>query len=221
MQTTVSTFLPTAAPVQVAPLRGDATAPSCCPPRPRLLVVPGLHGSGPDHWQSWLQRRTPGSRRVEQQDGSQPDLDAWAARIGATLEAEPPGPWIAVAHSFGALALVQHLLGTAPADDGAGVVSALLVAPASPVRFGVGPRLARRVSSAELLVLTSGNDPWLPTELALTWAHAWGARLTDLGDLGHVNPASGFGPWPQVLPFIERLRQRQQAAQRARAARPD
>jgi hypothetical protein len=196
---------------------GDAASPACCPPRPRLLVVPGLHGSGIDHWQSWLQRRTPGSRRVEQLDWSAPDRDAWVARIGQTLQAEPPGPWIAVAHSFGCLALVQHLLNP-EVDASRPVVAGLLVAPASPWRFGLKAQLMRRVASAELTVLASSNDPWLPTEVALGWAHAWGARLTDLGDAGHVNPASGHGPWPQVLPHLERLRQRWHSAQRERAA---
>lgn len=193
---------------------GPSAAGCCGAPRPRLLVVPGLHGSGSDHWQSWLQRRTPGSRRVEQLDWHTPDLGAWAARIRHTLQAEPPGPWIAAAHSFGCLAVVQHLL-SPEVDADRPVVAALLAAPASPWRFGVDALLMRRVTRAALTVLASSNDPWLPTEAALGWAHAWGARLTDLGDAGHVNTASGHGPWPQVLPHLERLRQRWHAAQRA------
>ena len=29
-------------------------------------------------------------------------------------------------------------------------------------------------------------------------ARAWGGRLVDLGEVGHLNPASGFGDWPQA-----------------------
>ncbi|MFZ4651970.1 MAG: RBBP9/YdeN family alpha/beta hydrolase [Rubrivivax sp.] len=197
------------------PIAATSAGGGCCAPRPRLLVVPGLHGSGSDHWQSWLQRRTPGSRRVEQSDWGTPDLEAWVARLRHTLQAEPPGPWIAAAHSFGCLALVQHLL-SPEVDAERPVVAALLVAPASPWRFGLEAQLMRRVTRAELTVLASSNDPWLPTEAALGWAHAWGARLTDLGDAGHVNAASGHGPWPPVLQQLERLRQRWQAAKRGR-----
>jgi predicted alpha/beta hydrolase family esterase len=38
-------------------------------------------------------------------------------------------------------------------------------------------------------------------------AHDWGSRLVDLGEVGHLNPASGFGPWPLAHAFIEQLSQ--------------
>jgi predicted alpha/beta hydrolase family esterase len=60
--------MPTAAPEGAAP-----TAP-------RLLIVPGLHDSGPAHWQSWLEAQEPGARRVVQRDWQAPDLERWAAR---------------------------------------------------------------------------------------------------------------------------------------------
>jgi predicted alpha/beta hydrolase family esterase len=36
-------------------------------------------------------------------------------------------------------------------------------------------------------------------------AHAWGSRLVDLGNVGHLNPASGYGPWPRAEAFIREL----------------
>ena len=78
----------------------------------RLLIVPGLHDSGPAHWQSWLQAQHRDALRVKQRDFSEPDLDRWATRIGHTLStAGEDTRWIAVAHSFGCLALARHLLG--------------------------------------------------------------------------------------------------------------
>ena len=41
------------------------------------LIVPGLHGSGPDHWQSWFERRIPNCVRVVQSDWS----DAQSAAV--------------------------------------------------------------------------------------------------------------------------------------------
>jgi len=35
---------------------------------PRLVTVPGLHGSEGAHWQTWLERQLPKSRRVDQDD---------------------------------------------------------------------------------------------------------------------------------------------------------
>jgi predicted alpha/beta hydrolase family esterase len=31
--------------------------------------------------------------------------------------------------------------------------------------------------------------------------------LLDLGEVGHLNPASGFGDWPQALELVKRLDQ--------------
>ena len=48
----------------------------------RVLIVPGLHNSGPEHWQSRWQRLYPQFERVEQDDWNLPDLAAWSARTG-------------------------------------------------------------------------------------------------------------------------------------------
>lgn len=187
---------------------------TCCPRPPRLLVIPGLHGSPAGHWQSWLERRWRSSRRVEQHDWARADLHAWSDRIGEVLAAEPPGPWIAIAHSYGCLALLQHVLDECP-RGGATLAAALLVAPADPARFGTQALLRRRVPLPRATVLASSNDPWLPTHAALPWAHAWGLPLVDLGEAGHVNVASGHGPWPWLLQQVERQRQCWHAARHA------
>jgi len=36
-------------------------------------------------------------------------------------------------------------------------------------------------------------------------ASAWGSTLIDLGEAGHVNAASGFGPWPGGPVLRDRL----------------
>lgn len=195
----------------------DDDGPSCsrCA-EPRLLIVPGLQGSGAAHWQSWLERRSPGARRIRLSCWSRPDLPAWRQAIDAALSAERPGPWIAVAHSLGCLAVLQHLLERPPAPR-SGLVAALLVAPTDPLRHAAGAALSRPVgplSGTDLLVLASSNDPYLPTHAALPWAHVWGARLQDLGDAGHVNVASGHGPWPFARAQVQRLAQRWHAQRR-------
>lgn len=183
---------------------------------PRVLIIPGLHGSGPEHWQTWLQQRHRGSRRVEQADWSLPGLDAWAERIDQTVADEGPGRWIAVAHSFGALALLRHLQ-----LRGAGaIVAAMLVAPAEPRRFGVEDQLVRRCPLRELLVVASRNDPWMTFDRAKAWAACWGAALLDAGEVGHINPASGFGPWPLAETLVQRRLQAWHAARRLDRAHP-
>jgi uncharacterized protein len=78
----------------------------------RILTVPGLGGSGPEHWQTWLERSLPGTGRVEQDDWDRPHRDKWLARlVGAVAEA--PGA-VLVAHSLGCI-LVAHAAREYPA----------------------------------------------------------------------------------------------------------
>lgn len=184
---------------------------------PRVLIIAGLHGSGEDHWQTWLQQRSRGSRRVEQDDWAVPDLDGWASRIDETIESASPGSrWIAVAHSFGCLALLRHLQ-----LRGVGAIaSAILAAPADPRRFGADEQLLRRSPLRDAVIVGSRNDPWLSFDAARAWAACWDVALLDGGDLGHINPASGFGPWPLVARLVERRQQRWSAMRRLDHARP-
>ena len=52
------------------------------------------------------------------------------------------------------------------------------------------------------IVAASRNDPLASYPCVAALARAWGSRLVDLGEVGHLNPASGFGDWPQAERFI-------------------
>ena len=176
---------------------------NCIAAAPRVLIVPGLNDSGPGHWQSRLQRQHRTARRVMQSDWQRPDLDRWAEAIGETLAREPSGAWVAVAHSFGCLALARWLrLG------GRGVQAALLVAPADPLKFGVTHRLPGDALPIRSVLVASRTDPWMSYGTAEGWARLWGSQLVDLGDAGHINIDSGHGPWPLAAQLVERQIQR-------------
>lgn len=163
-----------------------------------VLVVPGLNGSGPAHWQSWIEGLI-GAQRVQQDDWSQPDIDSWSARVDGAIVAQARPVWL-VAHSFGCLASV--VAASRWADRIAG---ALLVAPASPDRFGITSRIPDTALPFPALLAASRNDPWMKFLSAAQWADRWGARLVDLGEAGHVNPESGHGPWPVGLELFRQL----------------
>lgn len=181
----------------------------------RVLIVPGLRDSGPTHWQTWLQNQFAGAVRVEQDDWDRASLPAWSMRIGETLERQGAHTdWVAVAHSFGTLALAHHLAqhaGSALGDaTGVGprhgrIVAALMVAPADPVKFQIEERLPRHQLGLPLSVIGSENDPWMPLDRARDWAHAWGAGFRNLGQVGHINTESGFGPWPLARQKVDEL----------------
>lgn len=166
----------------------------------RLLVIPGLHDSGAAHWQSWLQSFYRDAERVQQRDWSDPHLQRWADRIDRTLErAGSSGPWVAVAHSFGCLALARHL---AERPDSP-IRAALLVAPAEPDKFGLAARLPTHRLPVPTTLFSSDTDPWMSAAGARRWAARWGAQQVNLGDAGHINAEAGFGPLPRARRWVE------------------
>lgn len=121
---------------------------------PRLVTVPGLHGSEGAHWQTWLERQFPRSLRVEQDDWDAPDLAGWAHSVRALLERER-GPFVLAAHSFGCLAAAHALAHWPHAGDVAGV---LLVAPASPLKFTFAGAFDARRLPVPSIVIGSETD---------------------------------------------------------------
>jgi serine hydrolase len=176
------------------------------------LIVPGLNGSGAEHWQSWLERKVPSAVRVIQRDWSDPYLPHWSARVRRELN-RVPGEIFIVAHSFGCLAAAQ-----ATFDWGERVSGLMLVAPADPDKFGAGAFVPERPLGVPAVLVASTNDPWMRFNRAVEWAEAWGAELVNLGAAGHINPAAGFGPWPEGLAILRRLRREASAFSERRPA---
>lgn len=183
-------------------------------PRPepvRLLVLPGLHDSGPGHWQTWLQAQHRDALRVRQRDWAEPALERWSERIDHTLALHPRQRFVAVAHSFGCLALADHLARRADSP----IAAALLVAPADPDRFGLGPRLPPLRLPLSTTMVISDTDPWMKPATARRWAQRWGCHVVGLGDAGHVNVESGHGRLPLAARWVQGVTQRLLREQRA------
>ena len=60
------------------------------------------------------------------------------------------------------------------------------------------------------IVVASTNDEYVSVARAREFAEWWGSELVLIGDAGHINGASGYGPWPEgeamLLEFLEELR---------------
>ncbi|MFL9922781.1 alpha/beta hydrolase [Herbaspirillum lusitanum] len=169
----------------------------------RILVVPGLHGSGPGHWQSRWQRLYPAFERVEQEHWDQPDLPRWSQRLDERLQ-QSERPVVIVAHSFGCLTTV-HCTARGHADGAQNkIAAALLVAPADPDKFQVAS-LVERALPFPALVVGSSNDPWMTAPRAAHWAAVWGADFLDAGALGHINAESGLGDWAAGQSLLQQL----------------
>ncbi|MFP3889237.1 alpha/beta hydrolase [uncultured Ralstonia sp.] len=182
-----------------------------------VLTVPGLHGSGPGHWQSHWEHRFADWQRVEQDDWGTPDLRQWSARVGETVRAvQAARPRqgvraVLVAHSFGCLASLHWAMQARSA-----VAGVLLVAPADPDKFGVADLLPQRALPFPAIVVASRNDPWLSYCQAVEWGIRWGAEIVDAGHAGHINADSGLGDWAPGLALLDRLIGRASAPEASR-----
>lgn len=169
----------------------------------RVLVAPGLHGSGPEHWQSRWERLYPTFERVEQTDWATPDLPRWSARLGDVL-AQDDKPVVVVAHSFGCLTTVHRAAALAREDEPARIAAALLVAPADPEKFNVSDAVQFKLPFPSLVV-GSSNDPWMSAERARHWAKVWHAQFLNVGALGHINAESGLDDWLEGQALLQQL----------------
>lgn len=168
-----------------------------------ILIVPGLHGSGPEHWQSWLAKRLPEALRVEQEDWETPHLPRWAGAVRHEIGRAKGHVWI-IAHSFGCLASA-----VAASDHQDKIAGVMFVAPADPDKFDVASYLPHEKLAFPSVVVASADDPWLRLTTAACWADLWGSHLINLGNAGHINAESGFGKWYEGLEIFEQLRKAQ------------
>ncbi len=171
-----------------------------------VLILPGLYNSGPEHWQSHWEAAHAEFRRVQQVDWERPRCADWVARLDEATRSTPDA--VLVAHSS-SCALVAHWSAGQP---NARVRGALLVAPSDPEApsypegpTGFAPMPLQRLRFPSVVV-ASGNDPYVTRDRAQQFAAAWGSRLVDIGDAGHINSQSGLGDWPLGLSLLEELR---------------
>ncbi len=105
-----------------------------------------------------------------------------------------------VGHSLGALASCCVAI-----EMPGRIRGLMLVAPAEPVRFHAEAAVPERALDVPSTVIASQNDPFMSFARAEHWAATWGSDLVDLGEAGHINAESGFGPWRFGRELLARL----------------
>jgi uncharacterized protein len=163
-----------------------------------ILTLAGLWNSGPQHWQTHWERKYPAWTRVAHRDWHNPQRDEWVAELDAAI-AQCEGRPILVAHSLGCMLVAQWAQSGSPLK----IAGAFLVAP-SDVEAASYPIDANAFSPIPLqplpfpsIVVASSNDEYATPERSRTFAESWGSRLVEIGPAGHINGASGHGPWPE------------------------
>jgi uncharacterized protein len=178
-----------------------------------VVLVPGLRGHVEDHWQTRLAGSTPGARTVTPLGRADPSLSARMDLLDRVV-ADVDGPVLLVAHSAGALVVVHW----AARRDASSVVGALLATPAVlaaelPAEFPSIRRLRahgwlpipRSPLPFPSLVAASTDDPLGNPVRLRSLAASWGSEWHDLGAVGHLNPDSGHGDWPEATELVGRL----------------
>ena len=179
---------------------------------PTLLFVPGLRDHVEDHWQTLYAAKVPGSHTVPPLEHDKLSCEARVEALEAAL-ARIEGPVVLVAHSAGVMITVHWAQKYKRPIQGA-----LLAAPAdleSPVPAGYPSLEAIRASGwlpiprvplpFPSIVAASTNDPLAEFARVVQMAQDWGSRLVDVGAVGHLNPAAGFGEWPQAEELVATL----------------
>ena len=179
---------------------------------PTVLIVPGLRDHVEEHWQTLLAKKLPRVHVVPPMGRGNLDRAARVAAVESAVKAIA-GPLVIVAHSGGVLTVV-HWAATStrsvrgallavppdferPMPQGYPAVEELRAAgwlpvPASPLPF-------------PSIVAASRNDPLCRFTRACDMALEWKSRFVDLGDVGHLNPASGYGEWPRAEELVREL----------------
>jgi predicted alpha/beta hydrolase family esterase len=180
------------------------------------LILPGLHDSDPDHWQSHWEAGDQTMKRVIQDNWETPHCADWVARLDQALACACPGILL-VAHSAGCALVAHWAVGCQPGQ----VRGAFLVAPSDPEApsFPIGTTGFAPIPLLRLpfpsIVVASSNDPFVTVARAQMFASAWGSEFVLIGEAGHINAASGFGAWPEGIALLRNFRETQQSKSRA------
>ncbi len=174
-----------------------------------ILIAPGLGNSGPDHWQRRWGSRMANARFIEQDEWDRPVLGDWVGRIHQEIMLATR-PVVLISHSLATAAIVH----TARRLADTKVRGAFLVSPPD-FESDALPETAKpfgHVPTDPLpfpsMVVASTSDPLVSVDRARGFAADWGSDFQLAGDAGHINAASGHGPWPEGLLMFAELMKR-------------
>lgn len=171
-----------------------------------ILVLPGLGNSGEGHWQTLWEKQF-GFRRVNQEEWETPVCEDWINKLDEEISRfQNDQNIILIGHSLACSTIVFWAEKYQKRIKGA-----LLVAPSDteadsypPGTIGFKPMPMMRLPFPSITV-ASTNDPYVTLIRAQQFSEAWGSKLYVVADAGHINVASGYGPWPNGLKFLQEL----------------
>jgi uncharacterized protein len=171
-----------------------------------ILILPGWGDSGPEHWQTQWQQKNPSYLRVIQREWINVDPAEWIDTLDRCIQTRRK-PVVLLAHSLSCTLVARWA-----ALGRNNVAAAFLVAPTDVERRETCPPetwcfapIPRARLPFKSMVVASSSDPYTSLANAALLADHWGSQFVNIGDAGHINVASGHGPWPEGEALLARL----------------
>jgi uncharacterized protein len=173
---------------------------------PAFLILHGLSGSGPGHWQRWLSDRLAQDghsvRFPDLPDPDTPDPERWVRELLAELAGLDGAERVVICHSLSCIAWlaacseierpVDRVALVAPPSPGSGLPE---LVPFFPVT-ATAQDVARGARATRLVC--ADNDPYCPEGAATLYGRPLGLPIDLQPGRGHLNVAAGLGPWPAM-----------------------
>lgn len=184
---------------------------------PLVLLIPGLDGSGPGHWQRRWAEELDNAQMVDLGLWEKPHRNTWINRLNHSVQ-RAGRPVVLVAHSLGCLLTAWWAKFEQPGTSSP-VLGALLVSPPEVDFFprddrlnGFAPTPSDALPFPSILV-ASRNDPWIGFPTARLLARQWGSAFVDAGETGHINADSKIGSWEDGKRLLAQLTGRRASAE--------
>lgn len=172
----------------------------------KISIIPGIHNSGPQHWQTYWQQKY-GFERIEQEEWDQPVFEKWKENLIQSIKANKyEKNNVLIAHSLGCLLTVKAL-----SEIQNQVLGLFLVAVPDPATAFFDGRLKtfrdipnKNISIPGYLVY-SENDEFSNINFSVKQGKLWGLKTINAGNIGHINSDSNLGEWEEGYELFRRL----------------
>jgi uncharacterized protein len=162
-----------------------------------FIMLPGIGGSGEDHWQTSWERTHPSMKRFTPPDWDKPELSAWYRALQDAIDTAEH-PIILVAHSLSCLLVAHWAMESRSTVAGAFLVSVpdpeASAFPSAASSFNDVPSTALPFRS---IIIASTNDPYGSVDYMQRRAHEWNSELVNIGEHGHINALSNLSEWDE------------------------
>lgn len=174
----------------------------------KTLILHGWGGSDFPHWQSYLACELAKDYGTvcfpELKDKEMPEKEFWMKQVREILIDFKPD--VVVCHSL-ANTLWFHLCHEAEIKK---IKNLFLVAPPSltckiaELSSFFPVTVPNDIHSDNVTLITSTNDPYISQDEATTLAESLPGKHIVLKEAGHINAASGFGEWGEIVELVKK-----------------